>query len=181
MQSALENFVEEGYERATMQNIAKRAGVGKGTTYEYFPSKEALLGEVLITGINRVIDELMAELRTPGTVQEKVTRMYRKNLELFLANTALREIMLNDFGKIPQSIHMQLLDKQLAMVNLMEAVLEEGMNTKEIANVHPRVAASVILHGLKVIYTYQSKEDESLDEALDHQLEIVFGGLQLKE
>lgn len=36
-------FAEKGFHKATMRQIAKAAGVGVGTIYEYFPDKEALL------------------------------------------------------------------------------------------------------------------------------------------
>jgi TetR/AcrR family fatty acid metabolism transcriptional regulator len=36
-------FVEKGFHRATVREIAKLAGVGVGTIYEYYPDKEALL------------------------------------------------------------------------------------------------------------------------------------------
>lgn len=36
-------FAEKGFHKATMREIAKVAGVGVGTIYEYFPNKEALL------------------------------------------------------------------------------------------------------------------------------------------
>ena len=81
--SALQNFMEEGYERATMQDIAIKAGVGKGTIYEYFSSKEELFSEVVLTGINKMCDALTQTLTEPGTIYEKVKRLYEKNIQLF--------------------------------------------------------------------------------------------------
>ena len=39
-------FAEKGFNNATISGIAKRAGVGKGTVYEYFNSKTALFTAV---------------------------------------------------------------------------------------------------------------------------------------
>ncbi|HKG91620.1 MAG TPA: helix-turn-helix domain-containing protein [Gemmatimonadaceae bacterium] len=45
--AALELFSEVGYERATLNEIAARAGVSKGAVYHHFESKEALLIEMM--------------------------------------------------------------------------------------------------------------------------------------
>ena len=45
--AALELFLECGYEAATMEAIADRAGISKGTLYARYPSKEPLFRAVL--------------------------------------------------------------------------------------------------------------------------------------
>ena len=45
--AALDVFVERGYEAATLADVARRAGVTKGTIYLYFASKEALFKAVV--------------------------------------------------------------------------------------------------------------------------------------
>lgn len=42
MDAALQVFVEHGYEKTKIIDVAQIAGIGKGTVYEYFESKEAL-------------------------------------------------------------------------------------------------------------------------------------------
>src|SRR5206468_814448 len=42
-EKALELFRERGFDDATMQEIAARAGVAKGAAYYYFPGKEAII------------------------------------------------------------------------------------------------------------------------------------------
>jgi TetR/AcrR family transcriptional regulator, mexJK operon transcriptional repressor len=54
--AALELFLECGYEAATMEAIAERAGVSKGTLYARYPSKEPLFRAVLQERRNRWSD-----------------------------------------------------------------------------------------------------------------------------
>jgi TetR/AcrR family transcriptional regulator, cholesterol catabolism regulator len=42
-EAALELFREKGYEAATVEEIAERADVAKGTFFNYFPRKDTLL------------------------------------------------------------------------------------------------------------------------------------------
>jgi AcrR family transcriptional regulator len=43
LEAAVEEFLEKGYERASIDAIAKRAGVSKGGFYHHFPNKDILL------------------------------------------------------------------------------------------------------------------------------------------
>jgi AcrR family transcriptional regulator len=47
VEAALDLFVEKGFAATKMDEIAKRAGVTKGTVYLYFPSKEDLFRAVV--------------------------------------------------------------------------------------------------------------------------------------
>lgn len=47
IEAALEIFGEHGLVGARLEDIARRAGIGKGTIYLYFPTKEALFREVV--------------------------------------------------------------------------------------------------------------------------------------
>lgn len=178
LQSALQNFIEEGYDRATMQDIADKAGVGKGTIYEYFSSKEELFSEVVLTGIHNMCQELLQTLAEPGTIYGKVKRLYAKNIQLFKANIGLRAIMLNDFGKIPKQLHKQLEEQQTDMLTQVENTFQQAIEQEEMTTIHPGVAAAVILNGLQVIYIYQLKEGETYEDIAAQQLQILFNGMK---
>jgi AcrR family transcriptional regulator len=47
LDAALELFVEKGFASTRSEEVARRAGVSKGTLYLYFPSKEELLKAVI--------------------------------------------------------------------------------------------------------------------------------------
>ena len=58
--SAREVFFEHGIRHATVDEVAARAGVAKGTVYLYFDSRETLLAHLLLEGL----DNLNARLET---------------------------------------------------------------------------------------------------------------------
>lgn len=51
---SLELFHEQGYSTTTVEDITERADVAKGTFFNYFPSKEALLSELSVWGIEKL-------------------------------------------------------------------------------------------------------------------------------
>ena len=54
LSASLELFHEQGYSATTIEDITERADVAKGTFFNYFPSKEALLSELSVWGIEKL-------------------------------------------------------------------------------------------------------------------------------
>jgi len=52
LQAALKLFADEGFHSTSISRIAKSAGISKGLMYNYFKSKEALLKDIVISGIS---------------------------------------------------------------------------------------------------------------------------------
>ncbi|WP_317195397.1 TetR/AcrR family transcriptional regulator [Rufibacter roseolus] len=50
MDTALELFAEQGFDRTSIRQIAAKAGISLGLLYNYYPSKEDLLKEILVRG-----------------------------------------------------------------------------------------------------------------------------------
>jgi AcrR family transcriptional regulator len=83
--AAVELIVSQGYERTTMKQIARAAGLGDATIYKYFPSKEKLvLGYYELA----VREALAQTLKTKGLadygLQERLQRLVDAVLERLL-------------------------------------------------------------------------------------------------
>jgi AcrR family transcriptional regulator len=53
-------FAQDGYNRATVDAIARRADLGKGTLYLYFDTKEAILAELTLQALGELGAQLQA-------------------------------------------------------------------------------------------------------------------------
>src|SRR5437764_9461610 len=58
LDAALDVFVEEGFTQARLDEVARRAGVAKGTLYLYFDSKQAMFEALIRSGIARPIEAM---------------------------------------------------------------------------------------------------------------------------
>jgi AcrR family transcriptional regulator len=56
--AALDEFAARGYEGARLDDVAKRAGVAKGTIYLYFTDKEALFQDLVRSMVNPILGTL---------------------------------------------------------------------------------------------------------------------------
>ena len=71
-------FLEQGYERASMDSVAKKAGCSKATLYNYFASKESLFEAVVRSYSTNYLTRAAAELKgrdqDASTLREKLQR-----------------------------------------------------------------------------------------------------------
>ena len=52
-------LARSGYKKMTMEDLAQEVGIGKGTIYLHFPSKE----EVVLSHVDRIVERVKVELR----------------------------------------------------------------------------------------------------------------------
>jgi len=78
LDSASSVFLDQGYERASMDGIAKKAGCSKATLYNYFSSKESLFEMVVRTYSTNYLTGAASELKATEsdtfTLSEKLQR-----------------------------------------------------------------------------------------------------------
>jgi AcrR family transcriptional regulator len=68
LDTALELFAENGYHSTSISKIAKKAGISKGLTYNYFESKKEILGEILREGFETIYSNF--DLNHDGVLTE---------------------------------------------------------------------------------------------------------------
>src|SRR5437660_11178971 len=105
--SALELFARKGFAHTTVEDITEAADVGKGTFFNYFPSKDHILlafGEMQLGKLEAAIAEARSSnvsveevLRAlPERMTQEPTRnpaIVRTLLQAYLSTTAVREAM----------------------------------------------------------------------------------------
>jgi len=93
MRAALAEFVESGAEAAKMADIAVRARVGKGTLYEYFPSKQDLYIASLEFIMDEVDKSIASELFLVTEPVDQLTAFIRGSFKFFVGNREMAIIM----------------------------------------------------------------------------------------
>lgn len=73
--AAHEVFFEKGYHSATSEEIAKRAGVGKGSLYQYFDSKLDIFLEMHRQVIDAYCDKLLDLIQEENSFEENLRQI----------------------------------------------------------------------------------------------------------
>lgn len=79
---------------AQMDEVARRAGVGVGTVYRHFPTKEALLGELVRQKLSAMTTYTRAALDDDGEPFAVFAALLRRNAELAAHDAAIQFAML---------------------------------------------------------------------------------------
>jgi AcrR family transcriptional regulator len=82
LDTAMQLLVEKGYARTTMSDVAKAAGVGRGTVYWHFPSKDDLFLNAVEHEFGRLDEALAATLTEPGPPLDKLEFLFGASFEL---------------------------------------------------------------------------------------------------
>lgn len=86
LNGARDVFLRDGYEGASVDQIARTAGVSKATLYSYFPDKGILFMEVAKVECQRQAYAATAEIDTTAPARVVLTRAATHMLEFFLSD-----------------------------------------------------------------------------------------------
>jgi AcrR family transcriptional regulator len=73
VQAALPLFRQHGFDATTMEEIAEQADIAKGTLYNYFPAKEAILSAYIQSAFEAKHDERIGRLRQLPDTRARLT------------------------------------------------------------------------------------------------------------
>jgi len=91
LQAAAETFAEAGND-AQMDDIAKRCGLGVGTLYRHFRTKDTLLEALLLDGLGRFLAAAQASREQAATPWDAFEGFIRVAAHMLVANRALKEL-----------------------------------------------------------------------------------------
>lgn len=86
VKGARQVFMADGFEGASVDDIAKAAGVSKATLYSYFPDKRLLFMEVATTECNRMADEALELIEGTSTPRQVLTAAASKLVPFLLSD-----------------------------------------------------------------------------------------------
>lgn len=90
LEAGAAQFLEQGYERASMEVVAQAAGVSKMTLYNYFPSKEALLEACVASRTDDMFAAFLIDRLDPAQPAQALELIGRQFVALMRADDALR-------------------------------------------------------------------------------------------
>ncbi|TQM42941.1 TetR/AcrR family transcriptional regulator [Pseudonocardia cypriaca] len=104
LDSAAELLVRWGYQRVTIEDVARHAGIGKGTVYLHFRSKDALFLTVLMR-VHRDLVERMVDRMDADAREVLPSRMMRHLYDEMAADAVARSLYLGDAEVLGRLAH----------------------------------------------------------------------------
>ncbi|CPR19665.1 TetR/AcrR family transcriptional regulator [Brenneria goodwinii] len=145
--AAAQLFQEIGYERASMNEVAKRVGGSKATLYNYFTSKEELFESVVRTYSAGFLADAAAELTKPGSealsIEQKLTRFGERMLQVLTGDNQALQIYRVVVGEAGHS-DIGILFRESGIRQSMETlaqVMDDAVQKEELIEGEPMLRA----------------------------------------
>jgi AcrR family transcriptional regulator len=140
-------FARRGYRCSTVDHIAERAGIAKGTLYLYFKSKEEIYLTALMADIGDLQQEASRRVAAVSGAREKVREFVAVRLEHSERHADFWRIFFSEFSNLAVSPAAQSKPYHTALqrsIAQIEKVLEDGIAHHEIQSVPVRRTAMAI-------------------------------------
>lgn len=137
LKAALDEFTRAGFGAARLDDVARAAGVAKGTLYLYFPNKQALFEGLVKENIAPVMADAADLLpHFPGTTRDLVRLMADMLVARVLKGSAagVLRLMIAEGARFPELAafhHREVVSRTLPLVR---AVMERGLARGEITS-----------------------------------------------
>ena len=166
--SCRELLLEHGINSLTISQIAKTAGVGKGTIYEYFDNKEDIVFEIITTFIAEHEKGLLAIVTEPSTTKEKLFHFFYLLFETELARKQLKvykEFLAISLSNEPKEMLLFSEECQGKFIFILNQIIEAGRTSGEIEKSMSISVSSLLLFATGLVV-------DSRLESCDVQKEI---------
>lgn len=205
LDAAFKLFSDEGYENTKIADIAIEAGIGKGTVYEYFKSKDSLFVQVFQDKILSIYAEIASIVEKENTCEDKLKAavLFELNNSNIFGNS--KNIMPYVLGRskngspIPHnndffSVMHQLMVKKFEIIH---SIISQGISTGEFKAVNTTMATTTLIGALNFYLAFHydtiprsgnfhdkfhgtpaSEKKEPWD--IHQLLDIIMNGLKLK-
>lgn len=129
--SAVNVFAKKGFELASVDDIARQAGIAKGTFYYHFESKDEILFALIERGIDRFTDILKTNLETEFDPKRKLEIAVETQLNYFYEHEDFCRILLSEIWRFEIKWKRHIEQIQQKYLVLIEDILREGIGNGE--------------------------------------------------
>jgi AcrR family transcriptional regulator len=166
-----------GYRKMTMDDVAREAGIGKGTIYLHFAGKE----ELVLSHIDRIAGRVLAGLRTiagaPDPASERLRRMLV--LRVLARFDSVRHYSQN-LGDLLSSVRPALLKRReghfAAEAAVLAEVLREGVRSGELECADPEAASRTLILATNALLPFNlSARELGRRQELEARVEAIAG------
>ncbi|PNE42418.1 TetR/AcrR family transcriptional regulator [Streptomyces noursei] len=136
--AAVTLIAEQGFSATTVEEIADRAGVAKGTVYYNFSSKNVLYEELLRDGVDLLADSLRTAaddtVARGGTRVDALDAMIRAGLDFIAGSPALTQLYVAELWRTNRTWRATLTSVRGRALAVVESVLHDAVCTGELSD-----------------------------------------------
>jgi AcrR family transcriptional regulator len=172
-----------GYGKMTMEDVSKQVGIGKGTIYLHFPSKE----ELVLTHIDRIAETVVRKLEELASSSDSIDRRLRRMLVLRVLHRFDSVVHYSqNLGDLLSSVRAPLLVRRQAYFEkeaaVFEGILREGARLGSLDCPNPRTTSLVLIQSTNSLLPFNLSASElgrreELEDQVGRIADLLIKGL----
>jgi len=158
LEAAFRVFGTRGLHQATLDDVARAAGITKGTIYLYFPSKAALFSAMLKARVNDLLPPMEASGgRSTPSVHRQLLLLAQRLYQFFKspAYLAMYRTMVGEAPQFPEAAALLYREGILPANRRLAEVIRRGIASGEFRTVDPLIAARALVGMFQVFVVSQ--------------------------
>jgi AcrR family transcriptional regulator len=149
-EAAVELIAEQGFSATTVDDIALRAGVAKGTVYYNFKSKTVLFEELLRHGVGLLTDEFRAAVAGLPP-RDAVRALIRAQLEYIRRYRAFAQLLLSEMWRTNREWQQTLILLREQAIGVIAETVRSGVESGDLPAELDVPVASAALFGVGLV------------------------------
>ncbi|HET8840112.1 MAG TPA: TetR/AcrR family transcriptional regulator, partial [Ktedonobacteraceae bacterium] len=179
--SAVQLFAEMGYHAAPLRDIASLAGIQAASIYYHYPSKQALLVEIMDTHMRQLNSNLENILNQPGGILEKLNQAIASHIRLHTTYKAEFFIIDTEIRALEEEQRKEILAQRDEYEHLFQSLLQEGMDAGILRTSDVKITSyAIIAMCTEVASWFRTKGRLTVQQVIDIYSQIITDGLLLK-
>lgn len=142
LDAAARVFSGTQFHEALIDEVAAAAGVGKGTIYRYFPTKDDLYFAAVLHSFDELSSALAVTLAREKSPRRRLERIAREVLTFSRNRPDLYVLLQRDERRYPQREN-ELQKRRDALSRLVQEAILEGIRRREFRGIDARVGAEL--------------------------------------
>ncbi len=167
LKAARKLFLEKGFKTVTVESIARKAELSKGSIYLYYNSKEEIYTQILLSDIDKFHNHIADLLQNPSNASEALVRLADIYVDFFLNERELFRILMTFMlhttdMNLPQDLNKQIIKTTNRTIGIIEEIFNYGIERGEFpATINVRQNRNAIwgmLNGVISLYLFIGNE-----------------------
>ena len=179
LEAAMEIFCSRPYHQVKVEEIASLAGVGKGTVYEYYRSKETLFRAVFDEGARLYFLEMEKALEEAGSATEKFSRLVFNHVSFICQNRRRAVLMASEQRFLgPREMQQAFLERRGRLVSLIRKTLRQGVQEGAFRPLDVEFTSLFIMGGIISLWPLALMEEQDLLQNREREVtDLILTGL----
>ncbi|MCU0725972.1 MAG: TetR/AcrR family transcriptional regulator [Planctomycetes bacterium] len=174
LRQAAKVFFEKGYDRASIRDVAREAGMSLAGLYYYFRSKEELLHLILEKVFTDLMETLGPRIEASSDPVERVRILIHNHIGYFVENLVEMKVLSHEYESLTGTYHEGIRKIRRDYFRLVERVVSEVMERGAARGVTARVAALSLLGMMNWLYTWYRPAVDGDAAAVAGQMTSMF-------